>query len=38
MCTSDTWESVLTGDETLRKPLNRAPLTQEKVISVVMKP
>ena len=40
-CTSDTWESTLTGDETLRKPVNHAPLKDRKVHSQVnetMKP
>ena len=34
-CTSDTWESTLTGDETLRKPVNNAPLKDRKVHSLV---
>ena len=34
-CTSDTWESVLTGHETLRKPVNHAPLKDRKVHSQV---
>ena len=29
-CTSDTWASVLTGEETLRKPVNGAPLKDRK--------
>ena len=35
MCTSYTYESVLTGDETLRKPVNHAPLKDRKVYSLV---
>ena len=34
-CTSDTWESVLTRDETLRKPVNGAPQKHMKVNSLV---
>ena len=35
MCTSYTYESVLTGDETLRKPVNHAPLAYGKVHSLL---
>ena len=35
MYTSDTWESVLTGDETQRKPVNGATLKHTKVNSLV---
>ena len=35
MCTSDTWERVLTRDETLRKPVNGAPQKHMKVNSLV---
>ena len=35
MCTSDTLESVLTGDETQRKAVNGAPLKDRKAHSLV---
>ena len=35
MYTSDTWESVLTGDGTLRKAVNSAPLKDMKAHSLV---
>ena len=34
-CTSDTWESALTADETLRKAVNGAPLKDRKAHSLV---
>ena len=34
-CTSDTWESALTGDETLRKVVNSALLKDRKAHSLV---
>ena len=35
MRTSDTWESVLTRDKTLRKPVNGVPQKHTKVNSLV---
>ena len=35
MCTSDPWESVLTGHETLRKAVNGAALKDRKAHSLL---